>query len=99
MLFALGATSCAGGAETAKVTGPQHRPHVLALSAYEASLGTVIDAYGDHLPADLRSDLSLVFSGTFTSEDQTQAQVDLEVPVKRVDSGTVRWTSFGPYGN
>jgi hypothetical protein len=100
ILAAMAAASCAaGGPEASREPGQAHRPHLLALSAYEASLGTVIDAYAENLPDADRADLSLVFSGTFRDQDGAESPIDLEVPARRVDAGTVRWTGFGPYGN
>jgi len=72
---------------------------VLGLSAYEASLGTLIEVYGTNFPGPADGETYLVFDGVFNLEDGSSESVDVELPTRRIDAGTVRWTSFGPYRN
>jgi len=72
-------------------------PHVLALSSYEASVGTLIEAYGVGLPGADEGQVELVFRGDFRADSGTTAAVDVTLPARAVDGGTARWTSFGPY--
>src|SRR5262249_11914607 len=73
--------------------------HVLALSTYEASIGTVIDAHGSNLPDPTQGTAALHFVGRFTRDDQTVQSVDFEAGVRVLDGSTLRWSGFGPYGN
>jgi hypothetical protein len=75
------------------------RPHLIALSTYEASVGAVIDAYGSGFPQGGEASTSIIFRGRFTSEGGTSSPVDLEVDARAVDGSTLRWTTFGPYTN
>jgi hypothetical protein len=81
----------AGGTKTAA--------HVLALSAYSSAISVPIDAFGSGYPEALDAAIELHFNGTFTDKSGASSPVDLLVDTHRIDSGTVRWTSFGPYGN
>lgn len=72
---------------------------VLGLSTYEASLGTLIEVYGTNFPGPAEGETYLVFQGVFRLPDGGSEPVDLELPTRRVDAGTLRWTGFGPYRN
>ena len=72
-------------------------PHIAALSAYEASIGTLIEVYGEDF-ADRRTGKTMVvFRGSFDAADGTSFPVDEAFEATFIDSGTVRWTGFGPY--
>jgi hypothetical protein len=73
--------------------------HVLALSSYEASVGSLIEVYGTNFPSVAQGAIFLALKGSFDAHDGTSEAVDLEYPVRNVDSGTIRWTDFGPYRN
>jgi hypothetical protein len=75
------------------------RPHLAALSTYQASVGTLIEGYGSDFPPEAVGQTFLVLTGTFDRADGTVEAVDIETPVRRVDGGTVRWTGFGPFRN
>jgi hypothetical protein len=72
-------------------------PNVVALSTYEASVGTSIKAYGSNFAMPSRGESYLVFQGTFEAEDGTTTQVDKAFEVDRDDAGTLVWDRFGPY--
>ena len=82
-------------AETVEI-GPAH---VLALSSYEASVGSLIEVYGTNFPTPEHGVTYIALQGSFAAADGTVEAVDLEYPVRNVDSGTIRWTDFGPYRN
>lgn len=71
-------------------------PSVLALSTYSASVGTLVEVYGENFPTN-GDELFLVFDGTFVEESGARETVNAEFPLRVVDAGTARWTSFGPY--
>jgi hypothetical protein len=73
--------------------------HVLALSTYEASLGTVIDAHGTRFPPAEKAETKLHFRGTFAADDGVVEAVDFETEAHALDPSTVRWSTFGPYGD
>jgi hypothetical protein len=73
--------------------------HVLGLSTYEASVGTLIEAYGYDFPTPGDGRVALVFDGTFESDDGQLVPASFEAPVRRVNGSTVRWTGFGPFDN
>lgn len=73
--------------------------HLIALSTYDASVGTLIEVYGSNLPRPADAEAFIVFAGTFTGEDGRAEAVDLESPLRAMDPGTARWTAFGPYRN
>jgi hypothetical protein len=97
LIFAVLTASCGG--EEAIAPAIVRAPHVLALSTYSASVGSLIDVHvsdgGD--PSNGRT--TLHFNGRFTSNDGESMPVDFEVAPKRVDASTLRWTTFGPYRN
>ncbi|MEM7447390.1 MAG: hypothetical protein AAF355_04025 [Myxococcota bacterium] len=72
-------------------------PHVLALSSYEASLGSVIELYGTDFPERTLGTSGARFLGVYETTFGQLYEVDLEVNMIRVDGGTLRWSSFGPY--
>lgn len=94
-----GLVGCGGEASVAPADPGPVVGHVAALSTYEASLGTLVEAYGTQFPAPAEGQLSLVFRGEFRGADGETAKVELAAPVRRVDSTTLRWTGFGPYQN
>lgn len=101
LTLGLGLTAC-GGDDTVVPTQPEVptvQAKVLALSTYKASLGTMIEAYGTDFPKPAEGRTQLRFVGFFDTVDGVRSPVDLAVPVRRVDGGTLRWGGFGPYGN
>ncbi len=74
-------------------------PHVVALSTYRASVGTMIEAYGENFSSSAEGRTALVFRGTFEGQDGQREDTEFVAPVRRIDRGTVRWSSFGPYQN
>lgn len=74
-------------------------PHIVALSSYRGSVGTLIEAYGSGFPEGSEGSVRLLFRGTFATQSGQRYPVELETPARRVDRSTVRWTSFGPYQN
>ena len=73
--------------------------HVVALSNYEASVGSMVEIYGTNFPSTESASTFIVLKGNFDTEDGTSEAVDIESEVKAVDKGTIRWTNFGPYRN
>lgn len=86
--------ACAMGGPPAE---PAFDARIRAFSTSAASLGTVIDAYGEGLPDPSDGQLALIFEGVFRRDDGATEDVALEVPTRRVDGGTLRWDGFGPY--
>lgn len=78
---------------------PEAQAKVFALSTYSASVGTMVEAYGTDFPRTVDGRTQLRFVGTFRSASGSNESVDMTVDVRRVDAGTLRWTSFGPYAN
>src|SRR5262249_5335911 len=78
---------------------PADKPHLLALSAYSASLGTSIDAFIANPPPATAKKIELVFDGTFKRSDGSVTPVSMTQPTGRTEAGAVRWTSFGPFAN
>jgi len=72
-------------------------PEVAALSTYEASIGTLIEVYGENFPYRSSGRVVLAFQGNFEADDGSVHPVDDEFDATVVDRGTVRWDSFGPY--
>jgi hypothetical protein len=72
-------------------------PLVFALSTYEASLGTLVEVYGEGFPDPSQGDLSLRFEGTYETESGDSAPVSFESEVSVIDRATARWTRFGPF--
>ena len=93
---AVGGCAYGGGDDVVGTTEPLE-PKVLALSSYEASVGTLIEAYGVGLPDAEQGRVELVFRGEYQTASGARSPVDVTLPAHAVDGGTVRWTSFGPY--
>ncbi len=75
---------------------PLEAAHVAALSAYGASLGSLVEVYGTGFPVTGDSSMHIVLDGTFDTGDSVEP-VHLEVPVRVIDQGTALWNTFGPY--
>lgn len=73
--------------------------HVVALSTYDASVGTLIEAYGYNFPTPGDGQVGLHFLGSFETPDGQIIPVDLTAPARRVNGSTLRWTNFGPFYN
>lgn len=93
--------ACGSGPEDIQSTDapPTAQAKVLALSTYQASVGTLIEAYGTDFPRTVDGTTLLHFAGTFRTASGANEPIDMAVPVRRVDSGTLRWGNFGPYQN
>ena len=87
---------CTDSTEPATTEGG---PQVLALSTYAASVGAPIDVYAAGVPATDLGRVQLHFQGVFEGEGSGSRPVDLAVAARRIDAGTLRWTTFGPFGN
>ncbi len=74
-------------------------PHVLALSTYGASVGTLVEVYGENFGAIDGSVANLLFEGHFLHNDGTVETVSSIQDARIVDKSTMRWTSYGPYAN
>ncbi len=75
------------------------RPHLEALSTYQASVGTLVELYGSHFPTPEQGQIDLVFNGAFEGQDGSKIPVNFSSPTRQVDAGTLRWTGFGPFTN
>jgi len=96
------ATVLAAGIGCSAATEPPTNgggPQLLALSTYAASVGAPIDVYAAGVPATDLGRVQLHFQGVFDGDAGGSRPVDLAVSAKRIDAGTFRWTSFGPFGN
>lgn len=91
------AGGCAVGASETGREAPIVAPHAVALSAYAARVGTLLEVYGTDFPEPDVGETTLVFRGTFIADDGSRHPVDSELRARRVDNGTLRWTTFGPY--
>ena len=89
--------ACATGGDEGTTAAELRVPHIAAMSAYEASIGTLIEVYGQDFPDRRTGKTMLVFRGTFDASDGTSHPVDDRFEASWIDSGTVRWASFGPY--
>lgn len=78
---------------------PVAQAKVLALSSYAASVGTMIEAYGTDFPRNVDGQTQLRFVGNFRTASGANEPIDMAIPVRRVDEGTLRWGNFGPYEN
>jgi hypothetical protein len=96
LLASLLVTGCAVGVSSGD--GPATMDaEILALSTYEASLGTSIEMYGTAFPTVEAGELIAIFEGQYNHDAGGFEDVVVEAPVRRVDPGTVRWGGFGPY--
>jgi hypothetical protein len=102
-LFALAlgglAFACTSPEETAESELKTSKPHLLALSKYEASLGTPIDAFIANPPDATVQKIELVFDGVFKRSNGVEEKVALTQPTTRTEAGATRWTTFGPFAN
>lgn len=74
-------------------------PHVLAMSAYGASVGTLVEVYGENFVGGDRAVANLLFEGHFLYNDGTVEPVNTIQDARIIDASTLRWTSYGPYAN
>lgn len=86
--------ACASGGPAAE---PGLEGRIRALSTRQASLGGVIDLYAEGLPPPEDGRLTVIFEGEYRRLDGVVESVALDVPVRRVDRGTLRWGGFGPH--
>lgn len=96
MLFGIAglAPACAQGSDDVPTIT---KPHLMALSTYGASLGTPVDVIMANPPPVNARRVELVFDGTFTYPDGRTAEVHTTQGTTRTETGTVRWTTFGPF--
>lgn len=73
--------------------------HLLALSTRSASLGTPIDGVLENPIPESAEAVDFVFDGTFARAGGGEEHVALVQRGERVDPRTIRWTTFGPFGN
>lgn len=92
---AVGCAANTGGPGT--TGGALLAPEVAALSTYEASIGTLVEVYGQNFPLRSAGRVMLAFQGNFEADDGSVHPIDEEFPATVVDRGTLRWDSFGPY--
>ncbi len=88
---------CATNVDHGSTPAEVRVPSVAALSTYEASVGTLVEVYGTDFPERSAGRTLLVFQGTFEGEDGSSHPIDAEFETSRLDAGTLRWSSFGPY--
>lgn len=74
-------------------------PHVLALSTYGASVGTLVEVYGENFGVEDGAVVDLLFEGQFLHNDGTVEPVSSVQDARVLDKSTLRWTSFGPFEN
>ena len=67
------------------------------MSTYEASIGTLVEVYGENFPTRSEGRALLAFQGNFEADDGSVHPIDQEFDATVVDRGTLRWDSFGPY--
>jgi hypothetical protein len=97
-LLSAAAIGCAANTnEPTPGTGELLAPEVVALSTYEASIGTLVEVYGENFPYRSSGRVMLAFQGNFEADDGSVYPVDDEFEASVVDAGTLRWDSFGPY--
>lgn len=92
-LLAVSLSNCSEPQNLAPVPAPE----LLALSTYRAALGEVIDIYGTGFQANGKR--TLHFIGTFTTHEGQTWAVDHKTKARFLDQTTLRWTTFGPFGN
>jgi len=97
LLALLGGCAASTGSSGGESEGSVAIPQVTALSTYEASIGTLVEVYGTDFPHPRDGRTMLVFEGNFDAADGSTEPVDLEFETTRLDNGTLRWDSFGPY--
>ena len=70
---------------------------IRAFSERAVSLGSVIDIYGEELPAPEEGRITVVLEGEYRTVVGATEPVSLEIPVRRTEAGALRWDGFGPY--
>jgi hypothetical protein len=93
----LALAGCALGGETEAPPVGAAPAALYALSTYEATLGTMVEVYGQSFPDPRVGRLLLQFDGAFIDDTGATTPVSFEHQLRVVDPGTARWTSFGPY--
>lgn len=83
--------------EVVPQAGEVAAPRVLALSSYEASLGTLVEIYGEGFVAEDVARPVLRFEGRFVADDGRAYPVSLRTEARYVNPGTLRWDRFGPF--
>lgn len=97
-LFAmLALAGCALGGDTEQPPVAGAPAALYALSTYEATLGTMVEVYGQAFPDPSVGRLMLKFDGAFIDDTGATTPVSFEHPLQVADAGTARWTTFGPY--
>lgn len=97
-LVSVAAAGCASnGPEPGGTGAGLAAPEVVALSTYEASIGTLVEVYGENFPARSAGRVMLAFQGNFEADDGAVHPIDEEFDATVIDAGTLRWDSFGPY--
>ena len=96
-VLCLSLTGCAASGGSGPGAEALLPPQVAALSTYAAATGTLVEVYGTDFPDRRLGRTMLVFQGTFDADAGGSHPVDLELDATRLDPGTLRWDSFGPY--
>ncbi len=94
-LAVVGWSGC--GAEVPPGAGEAPAPRVVALSTYEASLGSLVEVYGEGFVSPDVARSFLVFEGRFVDEGGAESPVSLVTEASYVNPGTLRWERFGPF--
>ena len=93
------AAGCSDETATSESDIVSKKPHVLALSTYEASLGTPVDVVMANPPPTTAKKFELIFVGKFKRGDGGEEDINITQPASRSDAGTIRWTTLGPFQN
>lgn len=106
VILSLWAAACGEGIGDPKVVPEAATaPRIVALSTYDASLGTLVEAYGDApFPDGADRRVALRFVGRFEPDADggpaaAPIPVDVTADARRADASTLRWAGFGPYAN
>lgn len=98
LAMALCWTGCTDGTGAEPVAAT---PQLVALSTYEAALGTSVDVFDEDAPAAPEGTLTpfadLVFTGVFVQPDGTSTAADAREALIRDEIGVLRWDTLGPY--
>jgi len=95
-LSLLVAAGCATGSDAPTNEGIL-APSVVALSTYEAPIGTLVEVYGSNFVSPRVGTNVLFFEGTFDADDGSVHPVSAQFEARMSDPGTLRWDSFGPF--
>ncbi|MEM9192587.1 MAG: hypothetical protein AAGF12_25655 [Myxococcota bacterium] len=92
----IAAVGCANSVDS-PTPRPDTAPELVAFNTYDASIGTLVEAYGQYFPERSEGVTMLHFRGSFDTVDGDSHAVDIAFETQRADNGTLRWDTFGPY--